>query len=619
MRQLIKHMLKESSTQSKLLDVIVEDGIFDAADMVGGIENLKRIFKDNPKIITRINALEGKLLMTLTFRNGRHVTLPFEVNVIGKKTTPRGNSWPLVNVKYDRNKFNDFENKQIELFILDAEDQGSYEAFLTNYEKFQSDYAVQVKQINGKEAYVDGHISLDYDVIRDIEDKLTGWNSHLNKSEDTHKEEETEGAGGYEAPAFEMEPDHVHFKHLYNESEITEKCWKGYTQKGMKTMFGKKYPNCVKMKKKKSLKESIKNVLDEEIVKKYAKPTEKIDRLVYNWLNSYFDGSQMYVNEVWKDFRFDFEFCKDGKEIASISFEFDDTSPDWGDRDKRPLSERKFDQSSLSVYPVLLDEIQMNIPIRRNYLGYLIEEWFEDVQLEKIQNILKRNDLSVDKFNEITYERQPICVPPVEIPEDVSMDDMVEYIMDNTLFSREDLKKHEEDQPGWVERIYLSKLRDEEKKRVGGNLQENIRIVLREETNMKPLIYNVLNMLFEGFDDIYFYWASYNCGMGECCDPHAIGFTLPNSHADDYLFLLVDDNRWEPNGNDYPEELKDELPEVCYEQPDIKNPRFNKIILFGEYSEQIEDYLGSEDNWKAGLLELINEMFGCNAERLIVI
>ena len=34
-----------------------------------------------------------------------------------------------------------------------------------------------------------------------------------------------------------------------NESELTEKCWKGYTQKGMKTMFGKRYPNCVKKKK----------------------------------------------------------------------------------------------------------------------------------------------------------------------------------------------------------------------------------------------------------------------------------------------------------------------------------------------------------------------------------
>ena len=32
-----------------------------------------------------------------------------------------------------------------------------------------------------------------------------------------------------------------------NENQcLCEACWKGYTQKGMKTMFGKKYPNCVK-------------------------------------------------------------------------------------------------------------------------------------------------------------------------------------------------------------------------------------------------------------------------------------------------------------------------------------------------------------------------------------
>jgi hypothetical protein len=34
-----------------------------------------------------------------------------------------------------------------------------------------------------------------------------------------------------------------------SEEELTEKCWKGYTQKGMKTMFGKRYPNCVKKTK----------------------------------------------------------------------------------------------------------------------------------------------------------------------------------------------------------------------------------------------------------------------------------------------------------------------------------------------------------------------------------
>ena len=40
-----------------------------------------------------------------------------------------------------------------------------------------------------------------------------------------------------------------HKKNEMKENELTEKCWAGYTQKGMKTMFGKKYPNCVKKTK----------------------------------------------------------------------------------------------------------------------------------------------------------------------------------------------------------------------------------------------------------------------------------------------------------------------------------------------------------------------------------
>ena len=31
-----------------------------------------------------------------------------------------------------------------------------------------------------------------------------------------------------------------------NEDALNEKCWPGYIKKGIKTMFGKKYPNCIK-------------------------------------------------------------------------------------------------------------------------------------------------------------------------------------------------------------------------------------------------------------------------------------------------------------------------------------------------------------------------------------
>ena len=78
--------------------------------------------------------------------------------------------------------------------------------------------------------------------INSLPKKMKKVFSHLGKQEDN------EGAGAYDAPAFEMEPDHTTFKHEQKEAELTERCWKGYTQKGMKTMFGKRYPNCVKKK-----------------------------------------------------------------------------------------------------------------------------------------------------------------------------------------------------------------------------------------------------------------------------------------------------------------------------------------------------------------------------------
>jgi len=41
-------------------------------------------------------------------------------------------------------------------------------------------------------------------------------------------------------------------KKMKEETQVDEACWKGYEKKGMKTMFGKRYPNCVKKTKKES-------------------------------------------------------------------------------------------------------------------------------------------------------------------------------------------------------------------------------------------------------------------------------------------------------------------------------------------------------------------------------
>ncbi len=138
------------------------------------------------------------------------------------------------------------------------------------------------------------------------------------------------------------------------------------------------------------------------------------------------------------------------------------------------------------------------------------------------------------------------------------------------------------------------------------------------ESKMSSILHRVLNMEFPGFDDIYYDWSNYNCGMGECCDPYAIGFVLPKNDYNDYLFKLVDGENYNPHG-DYPKELSEDLPVPCEEYPDIKDPRFNVIIFYQDFAEQIENYLNSSDNWSEDLLHLLNKQFGLNAKRILFI
>ena len=223
-----------------------------------------------------------------------------------------------------------------------------------------------------------------------------------------------------------------------------------------------------------SLKESIKKILREEITKKFPKPNESFNNSVYSWLNYYFQGSQIYKHESWKHWSYRFEFCKNGREIADLHVGFDDRSPDWGPRDKRPTSERSFNNAWLYIYPDMVNLMMKVFPIRKNYLLYLIEEWFEDTKLNEIQQGFNRSDMSLDYvYVSETKKKGELCVPPVSKPEGVTMQEMMDYIKKTTLYSYEDMEEHEEEEPGWIEELYLAKLHGKEKERLNQEDEEN--------------------------------------------------------------------------------------------------------------------------------------------------
>ena len=117
MRQLIKNILNESKLALELLDTIKNEDIFAAVDLVGGSENLKKIFKEYPDVIKLLDSLKGKLNLNYHSRK-EYIEFPFKFEIVGiAKNIPVTNSWPILNLIYDDSKLNESEKKLLEQFI----------------------------------------------------------------------------------------------------------------------------------------------------------------------------------------------------------------------------------------------------------------------------------------------------------------------------------------------------------------------------------------------------------------------------------------------------------------------------------------------------------------------
>ena len=290
MKDIIKKILKEeTSLQSKLQSMIDTKGIDIASTAVGGMKNVAKIlnldlndvdtqsmlvknFIENTKVdeidVQSVDvrpSASGKIL-TVNFKTDdtaanvaswyvREICeylnkelFPFSVqpswnpvfasggckifldaNVIGDEEDENIVTENRINPSLRRRLSQDLDDLEIRKIIRVVmgdkylEDYNNYDSFVDDVVMGVSDYLFDENNISISDG---NNYSLQWELYDYLMDE---YSDMIIKYYRSHKEEDED--------------------ELYENTELTERCWKGYTQKGMKTMFGKRYPNCVKIKK----------------------------------------------------------------------------------------------------------------------------------------------------------------------------------------------------------------------------------------------------------------------------------------------------------------------------------------------------------------------------------
>ena len=186
MRELIRHILNESRLQQELKQVIKDGNIFDAADMVGGVENLKRIFKDDPEFSEILDGLTGVVDFEIhdAFKDPRYFVFPLQYEIIGIKKNIWGtHSWPEINVIYDDSKLTSSEKKKFMTILSRIQNENTIGGIKSKLFKFGfSDY-IDVTQINGKDVDIhDVEYPFSKEDVKIIHDKIYGGSESLNES-----------------------------------------------------------------------------------------------------------------------------------------------------------------------------------------------------------------------------------------------------------------------------------------------------------------------------------------------------------------------------------------------------------------------------------------------------
>ena len=194
-------------------------------------------------------------------------------------------------------------------------------------------------------------------------------------------------------------------------------------------------------------------ISEEERKSKFNKPSQPLKDSIYNYLNLYIKNGNRKVKNKKRNYgNLAEEWCIDGSEEISAYYYFENGI---------------FNGGRLLIGKDLLSSIQRTFSVRQAYAMYVIEEWYDDVMVPKFEETIGEKGLSIDGIDTMSDRAHP-CIPEPVKPEGITDQEMIDFIVKNTLYRKDEVLKKLESGEEELEDFYLQILNIVNTKKITG-------------------------------------------------------------------------------------------------------------------------------------------------------
>ena len=188
------------------------------------------------------------------------------------------------------------------------------------------------------------------------------------------------------------------------------------------------------------MKDIIKKILKEENERRrYIKSTDSLRKVITLFLDDLIEDGNRKIGKKSRNYgNLREDWCVNGKELITAIYYFE---------------EGKFYGGTLLVSKNLVEKIMKTFNTRKNFVVSIIEEWYEDLMVPKFEQIVGETGFYFDDVD--TFDKDHDCVPESVKPENITDEEMIEFIVINTLYRRDEVINQIETGERDLEDFYL--------------------------------------------------------------------------------------------------------------------------------------------------------------------